>query len=118
MIPIVPIIAGLAIAYVVDRVLISNKKDSKDAEIYADDLYSGSDDSNRQQNSAGNETNRVDLKNKADKTNTEKPTKKDSNDEVSTNGATVSNVRSDQSNDDLSSKQLADAEKPSSTETE
>ena len=119
MIPWVPIVAGLTIAYVVNRAMTPNKKDKSDDKVCPDGGDSGSGDSYRQQNPASHKDRRDSVKTDPETVEVESPGQspdnslQETNDEISPNGTPVLDVRSDQPSDDLSGEQLPDPEKSS-----
>jgi len=124
-IPLAPILIGLAVGYVANRILTpSNVKDKTDAKVRTNDRNGDRGDFDCEQNPASNEDHRERLipgdsveENDPAKTDPETPTQ-DTPDEVSPHRQAISDLRSDQPCSDLPSEQLPDAEKPSSTESE
>ena len=123
MIPIAPILIGLAVGYVANRVLTpSNEKEKSDAKIRPDDRDGGSGNLDCEQDSASDENNRERLtpvncveENDPAKLDPEPPTQ-DTPDEVSTDRKAISDLRSDQPSGDLPSEQLADVKGTSKPE--
>jgi len=116
MIPIVPILIGLGVAYVVNS--IANPKTNKektDAKILPDRCVSVGGDSASQQSPASDEDYRDRL---TDSETEPKTPNKEIDDEISSNRKAVPNIRGDRSSDDLPSEQLPDPEKFSQSDAD
>lgn len=115
MIPVPPVLIGIAVGYVAYRFLApSTEKEKGDEQIRSDDCDSGSGDFASKQSPASNEDYRESVTLGLPNSNPQK----ESENEVSTDGKTVPDLRSNQSGSDFSGEQLPDSKGSGESETE